>query len=198
LEAQMHKQVRSGLRGFPATSRDIALTSELLDVTNEVELEAFLGRLLGEAAYAAGGTIPARAGRNLAAVLKRTAERTVPILTSCLGAGCAPARGTAESAVAAAARVYGLELEGMSTEDRDYEIARQFVHFAQTAAANLAVPRAPNSASTAVDTAVAAAARRFAPGLLHTRHTSAVGPQTGPWFRRGNIIVLVGLQPRQR
>ena len=97
------------------------------------------------------------------------------------------------TAAETAARVYGMELEGMSAEDRDYEIARQFVRFAQAAAARAA--RAPAPAATAVDAAVAAAGREFAPGLLLSESAFPAGPQTGPWVRRGNSIVLIGVEP---
>jgi hypothetical protein len=123
--------------GFPATDRDAELAGELLDVVNASELETFLRRLAGPAA-----------GRALHGVLRRTAERTLPTVTT--GAPGASAANTA-------ARVFGLELEGMSAEDRDYEIARQFVRFARAAAAHAA--RAP------AGEAVARAGRAFAPGL---------------------------------
>jgi hypothetical protein len=122
---------------FPATDRDGELAGELLDVVNASELEAFLTRLAGPTA-----------GRELLGVLTRTAERTLPTVT-------AGAHGV--SAANTAARVFGLELEGMSAEDRDYEIARQFVRFARTAAAHAA--RAP------AGEAIARAGRANAPGL---------------------------------
>jgi hypothetical protein len=171
-------------------SRSAELAGGLLDVTNESELEDFLGGLVAETARNAGGRIPAGTGRALVDVLRKTAERTLPTLTTALGDEMASAGPTAAET---AARVYGMELEGMSAEDRDYEIARQFVRFAQAAAARAA--RAPAPAATAVDAAVAAAGREFAPGLLPSESAFPAGPQTGPWVRRGNSIVLIGVEP---
>ena len=174
---------------FPAVSRSAELAGELLDVTNESELENFLGGLVAETARNSGGRIPAGTGRALVDVLRKTAGRTLPTLTTALGDKIGLAAGPA--AAETAARVYGVELEGMSAEDRDYEIARQFVRFAQAAAARAA--RAP--APAAVDAALAAARREFAPGLLPSESAFPDGPQTGPWIRRGNSIVLIGVEP---
>lgn len=143
-------------REFPE-SRSVELAAELLDVTSRAELEGFLGRVVAATARGLGGRLSAGTGRSLAAVLGRTAERTLPTLATLLGDPLGPGAGPA--AAETAARVYGLELEGMSAEDREYEIARQFLRFAQSATARAAT----TSASPAA--AVAGAARQFAPGL---------------------------------
>ena len=52
----------------------------------------------------------------------------MPTLTVALGDESRPA---APAAAQTAARIFGVEPEGMSAEDRDFEIARQFVRFAQ-------------------------------------------------------------------
>ena len=54
-------------------------------MTNEAELEGFLGRLVAATARSAGGRLPADTGRALVAVLRRTAERTLPTLATALG-----------------------------------------------------------------------------------------------------------------
>jgi hypothetical protein len=148
-------------REFEAESRGVELAAELLDVTNEAELERFLGRVVAATARGVGGRLPAGTGRSLVAVLRRTAERTLPTLATLLGDPMGP------PAAATSARVYGLELEGMSAEDRDYEIARQFLRFAQSATARAAT--APASAAVAV----AGAAREYAPGLCAADHSAA-------------------------
>jgi hypothetical protein len=104
----------------------------LLDVVSEPELDAFLRRLVAETA---GGAPPPATGRALAASFRRTAERTLPTLTVALGDEGRPA---GPEAAQAAARMFGLELEGMSPEDRDFEIARRFVRFAQAETARAA------------------------------------------------------------
>jgi hypothetical protein len=157
----------------PARSGD-ELAAQLLDVTNEAELEGFLGRLVDSVVRPVGGRVPAATRRALVTVLRRTAERTLPTLTTALGDPLGPPTGVGPSAAETAARVYGLELEGMSPEDRDYEIARHFLRFAR-AAASRAV-RAPGSAPpAAVDAAVASASRELAPGLLSPRPEMPIG-----------------------
>jgi hypothetical protein len=116
---------------FPATARSGELAAELLDVVNESELESFVGRLVAEAARDAGRRLTPDARRALVAELRSTARRTLPTLEVALGERSRPAGPAAE----AAARLFGAELEGMSPEDRDFEIARQFVRFSHERAA---------------------------------------------------------------
>jgi hypothetical protein len=92
--------------------------------------------------------------------------------------------------------MFGLELEGLSPEDREYEVARRFVRFASSAAARAArATRIPPSA--AVRQAVRTSARRFAPGLLRIPTYVAGGTprrsRRGTWVRRGRAIILLGL-----
>jgi hypothetical protein len=157
----------------PARPGDELPAAQLLDVTNEAELESFLGRLVDSAGRRAGVRVPAATRRALVAVLRRTAERTLSTLTTALGDPLGPAE-VGPAAAETAARVYGLELEGMSAEDRDYEIARQFLRFARAVAARGA--RAPGSApAAAVGAAVAGASRELAPGLLPPQPDMPIG-----------------------
>jgi hypothetical protein len=104
--------------------RNSELAAALLDVVSESELDEFVGGLVRDA----GPRIPAQTGRALVASLKQTAERTLPALSVALGDERRP---PAPVATQTAARLFGVETEGMSAEDRDFEIARQFVRFAQ-------------------------------------------------------------------
>ena len=117
---------------FSASTSSTELAAELLDVVNESELETFVGRLVAEAARDAGRIIPAAERHALVADLGSTAKRTLPTLQLALGER---SRLTGRAAADAAARLFGAELEGMSPEDRDFEIARQFVRFSQARAA---------------------------------------------------------------
>jgi hypothetical protein len=175
-----------------AMSRSLELAAELLDVTNESELEGFLGRLVAKTARKVGGRLSVGTGRTLVAALRRTAERTLPTLTTALGERMEPVTRAGPSAAERAARVYGLELEGMSAEDRDYEIARQFLRFAQAATARAARATAQAPVTTVVNRAVADAGREFAPGLLPPERSTATGPRPGPWDRRGTNVRLIG------
>ena len=120
---------------FPATSRNSELAAALLDVVNEYQLEDFVSGLVADAARSAGRRLPAGTGRGLAASLRQTAVRTLPALSVALGdEGRPPAPVAAQSA----ARLFGVETEGMSAEDRDFEIARRFISFAQAEAVRAA------------------------------------------------------------
>lgn len=172
---------------------EIAQASALLDVTNEAELASFLRALVDVIARQSGGRLPADRSRRLVAVMKRTAEQTLPTLAPFAPIGRDAAAGA--SPVATAARVYGLELEGLSAEDRDYEIARQFIRLVRAAthrAANL-----PSRLPTpdAVGPAVAGAAREFAPGLLPPAPRLPNTPTSGGWVRSGSAIGFGGRAP---
>jgi hypothetical protein len=149
------------------------LAAELLDVVNEAELRRFLGRLAAETVRAGGRPIPPDTARALLPLLRQTAERTLPALT--LALGDEPRSAAAAPVAQTAARVYGLETEGMSAEDRDFELARRFVRFAQAAVANATTTAAPHPAAAAVD-AVARAGREHAPGLVPPRRSPVAGP----------------------
>jgi hypothetical protein len=181
-----------GLRAVP---RSVERAAELLDVINEAELEGLLGRLVAETARNAGSRLPADTGRALVAVLRRTAEQTLPTLATALGDQPLPAAGAGPSAAETAARVYGLELEGMSAEDRDFEIARQFLRFAQATTARAATAPAQAPAAAVVDAAVAAAGRELAPGLVPPQRSGATAPQPGPWASRRPDVGRIGVPP---
>jgi hypothetical protein len=94
-----------------------------------------------------------------------------------------------------ASEMFGLELEGLSTEDRHFEVARHFVRFAIAATQELssAAPAASPRA-TAIEAATSAA-REHAPGLLEELASETEAPRTdrGQWVRRGHSIVLFGV-----
>jgi len=168
---------------------------ELLDVTSEAELDEFLRELIDEGVSRTGARLPVHEVRALLTVLRRTAEQTLPTLAPLPRAVGTGARSPGGGPLVTAARVYGMELEGLSAEDRDYEIARQFTRFA-----NAAIGHAVNRLSAVPTTgaaraAVHAAAQEFAPGLLALGLPLATGPTSGPWVRRGKAIVLIGVEP---
>ncbi|MEW5755932.1 MAG: hypothetical protein AB1810_06470 [Pseudomonadota bacterium] len=181
------------------------LAAELLEVTSEGELDRFLGNLISKAGQAVGQFVKSPVGQQLGGLLKGAAKKALPMVGSAIG-GYFGGEGGAQigSKVASTAgRIFGLELEGLSQEDQEYETAKSFVRFAGEAAKNAA--SAPPSANpkAVAQSAVMAAARQLAPGLIGG--ASAVTPvtsgkpcptcgrgATGRWMRRGNKIVLYG------
>jgi hypothetical protein len=177
-------------------TQEIELASELLEVASEQELEQFLGNVMRAVGGAVGRFVSSDTGRALGGILKGAARKALPVMGRAVGQWIAPGQGGAIGAdiAAQAGRLFGLELEGLSAEDREFEVARRFVRLASAAVrrASLAPPTAP--AAAIARSAVTAAARMYAPGLftrLEGRSTH-LWPRSGRWVRRGRTIVLYG------
>jgi hypothetical protein len=145
-------------------SHEVELATELLEVSGEAELDRFLGKLISGAVSAARGFARSDAGRAVGGVLKSAAKQALPHLGSALG----------------------LETEGLSEEDSEYETARAFVRFANETARRAA--QAGGDPAAAAKQAAVAAAQRHMPRLA--RPDSATRQQSGRWVRRGNRIVI--------
>jgi hypothetical protein len=104
-----------------------------------------------------------------------------------------------------AGKMFGLELEGLSPQDQEFEVARRIVRLSGEAAKQAA--RAPSAGppSTVATSAVIKAAQKHAPGLA-ARAGGATGAarsngtaggvgrhRSGRWFRRGRRIILLGV-----
>jgi hypothetical protein len=182
--------------GVLGETEEMALTAELLAIRDEGELDQFLGKLIRSVGRGLRKIIRSPVFRAIGGVLKGVTKTVLPIAGGALGTFVGgPLGATVGSKLASmAGSALGLELEGLSQEDREFEAARQFVRFASEAVKNSAASPAPDPVAAA-QAGTAAAARRFAPGLL-----SGLGPQTpfpslhrrtGRWFRQGRNIVVV-------
>jgi len=175
------------------------LATELLSVSNERELEQFLGGLFKKVGSAVGSFIKSPIGQQLGGMLKSVASKALPVAGAALGNLIVPGVGGAIGGklASAAGSMFVLELEGLSHEDREFEVAKQFVRLATDAAQNAA--SAPPSASPAqvAQKALTEAAKKFAPGLLggggNGAGLAASGHQHGRWLRKGHKIVLYGV-----
>ena len=145
--------------------------AELLERLEEGELEAYLVELIDRA----GGSSDQRLRRALASTLGHAARRLF--------------RSGSATTAAAASRIFGLELEGLSAEDQSFEIARHFVRFASEAARRLGRMTSTGSPLPDARRAVTSAARTLAPGLLPA--SAATDRSTGVWFRRANELVVL-------
>lgn len=173
---------------------EMELASELLGVRNDRELDHFLGDLISSVGSSLGKVIRGPLGKSIGGVLKAAIPVAGGALGGLVGGPVGSMIGSRLASVAGNA--LGLELEGLSPEDREFEAARQFVRFASEAVKNAATSRSPDP-NDAAQSAMAAAARRFAPGLAPD-----AGPQNefddhepghaGHWIRRGRTIVIVG------
>ena len=149
-------------------AQELALAAEVLEITSEEELEQFLGDLWNRTKAAATraynsptvqAAIPAvkAAGRSfLPALAGQFADRYYP--------GSGPSVGAGVQMLAD--QLLKEELEGLSNEDREFELARSFVRFANQALQRAAQtpPRVPPR--TAAQVAVRDTARNLVPGLV--------------------------------
>lgn len=190
---------------------EMELTSELLEVTNEEELDQFIADLVSRAAGAARRFAASPTGVALGGIVKDAAGKALPVVGRAVGDWVTKGGGDyGERAGKAAGALLGLELEGLSQEDREFESARSVVSWAVDAirralSAGSRVP--PGTPPVALAKAAAtAAAQQRAPGLVPViarARISPAGPRTRPqrgsaaaagrWERRGNTVVLHGL-----
>lgn len=177
------------------SAREIALASELLEVQHDDELEQFIGNLLRRAAGAARKFASSDTGRAIGGALKQVASQVLPVTGGAVGAQVPPDAGDLGGLDSTSAgSALGLELEGLSQEDREFEVARAFVRFADTAA-RIAAQAPPQARPTGIaKAAVTTAARRYLPGLLPPPLTgnSRTREHSGRWVRQGNNIVVDG------
>jgi uncharacterized protein (DUF697 family) len=178
-------------------NEELELTAELLGVNNEQQLDQFLGSLIHKVGKAVGDVIKSPIGKALGGVLKSAAKVALPIAAGALGTFVGGPAGTmiGSSLGSMAGKALGLELEGLSPEDREFEASRQFVRFACDTVKN-ALQAAPNADPAAVAKAAATeAARTHAPGLLSV--APVLAHDGGRWARHHSGITLYGVQPKQ-
>jgi hypothetical protein len=190
-----------GEAGVLTEADEVALASELLSVTNEAELDQFLGSLIKKAGSAIGAVVRSPIGQAVGGVLKSAAKKALPLAGGAIGGYFGGPLGAkiGSGLASAAGNALGLEAESLTQEDREFEGAKQFVRFAANTVKNAA--SAPSGASPAAvaQSAATAAARQLLPGLVGqgagaAGMASAAGRgQSGRWLRRGTKIVLYGV-----
>jgi hypothetical protein len=185
---------------------EMELATELLSVNSEEELEEFLGGLFKRVKGLASKVLKSPAGNMLKGYLKTLAKKALPIAGSALGGivGGPVGAALAGKATDMVGKALGLELEGLSPEDREFEIAKGYVRFANDAVRRVATDRRyRNQPRTAARNAMVNAARKHAPGFLsphfYRRYRSVAGSragteESGTWERQPDgTIVLYGL-----
>jgi hypothetical protein len=189
-------------------AEEMELAAELLTISNEAELDQFLGKLIKKVSSGIGKVIKSPIGRALGGALKGVAKTALPMLGSAAGNFLLPGVGGAIGGklASAAGQMFGLELEGLSQEDQEFEVARQVVRLAGTAANNAAQAAPSTPPQQVMQSAMTAAAQQHAPGLLSGAATQAQAgarpgarhngrcahKNTGRWIRRGKAIVILG------
>lgn len=191
---------------------EMQLAAELLEIQDEEQLDQFFGKLVRAARRGIGSLARSPLGHTLGGILKQVAKKALPVVGGAVGTMVAgPAGGLIGSKLASTAgRAFGLELEGLSPADQQLEVARRIVRLAGAASQQAAQPTDLPPAEAA-RTAVATAARQYAPGLVRPSYgTGRPGlprpgssypagrcscsgrAAQGTWVRRGRYILLYG------
>jgi hypothetical protein len=168
-----------------AEAAELELATELLEVSSEQELDRFIGNLVRSAAGAVSDFTRTREGRQLGGILKQAAGRALPVLGRAAGRAIGGAIAGAtegsrrryqrtgarigDAVGAAAKRYFGLELEGLSPEDQEFEVARRFVQFGRDAVRECLRRLGTGPARQIAQQAVASAGQQLAPGLVTER-----------------------------
>ncbi len=184
-------------------AEEMEMASGLLAVSDEAELDQFLGNLIKKAGRAIGKFVKTPTGQALKGLLKGAAKKYLPTVAGAVGTAFGgPAGAVLGSQLASAAgRAFGLELEGLSPEDQEFETAKQYVRWAGEAAKNAALEPAAADPMAAAKSAAVTAAQQHAPGLLRSTPPPSMRMggrvrrgRSGRWFRlKGDVIVLRGV-----
>lgn len=173
------------------------LAAELLGVGDDQELDHFLSGLIRRAKSKLR-PFSKMLGNQVGGLLKGAAKRALPSLAQLAGGALGGPVGAAlaSKATPMLSSIFGMELEGLSPEDQEFEAAKQFVRLAGATLQNAASAGAGAAAAPvrAAQQALVDAARQHAPGLVRAA-ASATGARRdrGTWIRRGNRIVLLGI-----
>ncbi|MGH8593921.1 MAG: hypothetical protein ACREX9_05020 [Gammaproteobacteria bacterium] len=183
-------------------AEEMELAAELLAVSDEAELDHFWGGFLKKAGRALGKFVNTPTGQALKGLLKGAAKKYLPTVAGALGTAIGGPAGAVlgRQLGSQAGRIFGLELEGLSPEDQEFEMAKGMVRFGAEAAKNAALT--PPSSSPQADAKAAAveAAKQHAPGLLkpatspppYSPMMTRGSGRSGRWVRRGRKIIVYG------
>jgi hypothetical protein len=131
---------------------ELADGAALLEAADIGQLPAFSAGLVAESHPAGRAVLHTPPGRLLGHTLARLARQVWPSGT--------------QDVKRKAISLFGLELEGLSPEDKQFEYARHLARFMREAAQELDMGGNAQDAPRRVQAALAQAARRHAPGLL--------------------------------
>lgn len=201
LEADSEYEGGGGIEGYLDETEEMELAAEFLEIQDEAELDQFLGKLIDKVGKGAKKFFRSPLGQKLGKMLKGAAKKVLPVAGAAVGGVFGGPVGAAIGGKLAsgAGKALGLELEGLSPEDREFEVARQYIRFANAAIQNAADAPTDEPAEDTARTATVAAARQHAPGLLRPGGGKPrpggrpSGRTSGRWIRRGNRILLLGV-----
>jgi hypothetical protein len=174
------------------------LAAELLEVSSDAELDQFLGKLFKKVGKSVGKFMKSPLAKTIGGVLKGVAKTALPLAGTALGS-VVPGLGNVVGGTLGtmAAGMFELELEGLSGEDQEFEVAKRFVQFAGEATKQATSAPANAAPQQVAQKALTVAAQKYAPGLLSNGAAAQAGgvgkmARSGRWIRRGNNIILIG------
>lgn len=180
-------------------TEETELASQLLEVTDEAELDQFIGSLFKKVAKAARSVIKSPLGSQLGGLVKGAIKKALPLAGGAIGGAFVPGAGAdiGSRLGTAAGQLFGLELENLGADEQEFEIARRLVRLAGSAVHNALQSSDEVDPQSAAKAAVVAAAKTHAPGLVGSGAGSN-GQQngraaSGRWYRRGGKIIVVGV-----
>lgn len=181
------------------------LASELMEITDEAELDQFLGKLIRRAGKVVGRAVRSPLGSAVGGYLKGALKSSLPNFGGAFGA-IAPALGALSSAAttsgngmdsfgdpAAADAGMGEPGGNEPAGDQEFEVARDLVRMAGSAVSNALQSPQAGGLQNLARSAVQAAASVHAPGLLSQGGAAGSARNSGRWYRRGGRIVVEGL-----
>jgi hypothetical protein len=181
-------------------NEQMELAAELLEITNEQEMDRFLGDLISRAGSAVGKFVSSPTGQALGGLLKGAAKQLLPMAGQALGGYIGGSTGAqiGGKLATAAGGALGLEAEQL---DHEFEAAKSFVQLAGDAVKNAATAPQVSNPQAAATAALTEAAKIHAPSLIATTTSAPATLGTAPagrarsgrWMRRGNKIVLFGV-----
>ncbi len=169
---------------------ELELTSRFLEVTNEQEFATFLNDLMSCVSRRLDRSLTNSARRSLGRLILVAGRKVFPTTERIFGSSFngLPQSRPGFTLVNPAGRIFGLELEGLSPEDQELEIARRFVRFAGAAAKRAAIASNYLTTEAMTKSAVECAARKYAPGLTKSAGRSIMGQtktrDEGLWDKR--------------
>lgn len=180
---------------------ELELAAELLEVSDEDELDQFIGNLIKKAASKLKKVVKGPLGKTLGGMIKGVAKTALPALGAAAGNFLLPGVGGAIGGKlgSAAGSMMGLELEGLSPEDQEFEVAKQVVRLGGEAVKQAAQASANMPPQAAAQTAMVKSARKHAPGLVGGTSQNRLNPsptgvrRSGRWVKRGNKVIIYGL-----
>jgi uncharacterized protein (DUF697 family) len=157
---ETYEQEGEGEYGELPQEMEAELAAELLEMTNEQELEQFLGDIV----KGVGRFIRSPIGQAVGGVLKQVAKTALPAVGGALGTFVAPGLGTAigsQLGNLASGALGEYEVAG----EQEFEVARKVIQLAQAAGRHAAAAPPNMPPHVAADEAVMRAAQEVAPEI---------------------------------